>query len=773
MDSKRINAIKNWFEQLLKIKLDVEPVDGWALLYKRHIPIITHILTTHKFEECEEKSSQEAYAKAYQALKDQMTDNSFLDHLKPDLAGTGDNFEVAKFLVVFLNELRLSLETVFEEDYGLTEEQIKHIVAVLRYLEDCHNWDPYESWPAVLFQNNDEPTDLKNFITPKVRRSNHCGIVMSEKVAMKRSPLSEIVSSPRSRELRTIREKDRKIKTLNERCRLLEYEKDDLESFLRTAKQEIKKLAKSLSDVSGVVIEKETRCQALNTELDEWRTKASAAEEESNQLKQQLKTVKQEVYTIQRQLREAEFDISSKQRVAESWKNNAALEEQWRLKMEREREELLQELESTRLSKIVAEERLRQITTNDEAEIIELRNIIDGLRLDIKEARRERDEALVTQDEKVRNKESEIAKSASIVAQMKKQLAEAQLSVRNIRDLALQVRNLSGELENRRTEIQGLRFLLTSVQNGYQTLQEENVQNKALIESLRNSAAITEYQMKALVASLEDQRKKHMEAMMGKQEILNEKQRMLLEAWNQLDSSVELNIRLQEELTQRDVAYHLLEQRLASTEERCSTLSHHFSISNSTLDSKPTEEVGKMNCHFSETVCDVSSGALPHEFHPLPEVEDENDLLSSSSVNGDPYMLKVDQQSGRPITADEQGELNTSVDSERLAELNRRNKSVPPHMRSTYATELTYASKRFLSERLEDALKDSKDFMPCLHKDRGDTSSLASPNSLSKTKYVSRSLRSVKKHFSRILLEANTPKSSLISKERSPLRSKN
>lgn len=39
---------------------------------------------------------------------------------------------------------------------------------------------------------------------------------------------------------------------------------------------------------------------------------------------------------------------------------------------------------------------------------------------------------------------------------------------------------------------------------------------------------------------------------MAKQEILNEKQRMLLEAWNQLNSSVELNIHLQEELTRRD-----------------------------------------------------------------------------------------------------------------------------------------------------------------------------------------------------------------------------
>lgn len=97
-----------------------------------------------------------------------MTDALFLEHLKPDLASTGDNFEVAKFLVVFLNELRISLEVVFEEDYGLTEEETKHIGAVLCYLENHQNWDPYESWPAVLFQSGDEPVDFKSFTTPKV-----------------------------------------------------------------------------------------------------------------------------------------------------------------------------------------------------------------------------------------------------------------------------------------------------------------------------------------------------------------------------------------------------------------------------------------------------------------------------------------------------------------------------------------------------------------------------------------------------------------------------
>lgn len=55
-------------------------------------------------------------------------------------------------------------------------------------------------------------------------------------------------------------------------------------------------------------------------------------------------------------------------------------------------------------------------------------------------------------------------------------------------------------------------------------------------------------------------------------------------------------------------------------------------------------------------------------------------------------------------------------------------------MRSTYATELIYAAKRFPSEKLEDELKNSKNFTPYLHEAGGDASSLVSPCSLSKTK---------------------------------------
>ncbi|VDM97080.1 unnamed protein product [Thelazia callipaeda] len=784
MDSKKTGAVKYWFQQLLKIKLGINAVDGWAPLYKRHIPTITHLLTKGEFRLCEERLSEDSYLKAYKALKDQAIDASFLEHLKPDLAATGDNFEVAKFLIILLNELRISREAVFEEDYGLTDDQNAQIKSILHYLEDQENWDSYESWPAVLFESDNESCKSHNFSTPKLWSADFSyenlklfkihwrnrEIAVSEISSTKRSPLSDIISSPRSRELRIIRDKDRKIKVLSDRCNLLEYERDNMESCLRTAEQEIVKLAKSLNEESNVINEKDARCQILNTELDEWRIKASAFEEKNNQLEQQLKTTKQELYTTQRQLREAEFDISSKQRTADSWKKSAALEEQWRLKMEREREELLQELETLQISKVAGEEKLRQLKADNEAEVFELQNMIDGLRSEIREMRREKDEVLISQSDRIRDKECEIA---SVIAGMQKQLRAAEISNAGIQSVALEIKNFAGEIENRKAEIQSIRLLFPSIQREYQTLLEENMQDKALIKSLQNHISISEYQSKALSASLEDQRKKHLEAMTAKQEILNEKQKMLLKLCNQLQNSSEFSLHLQEELKQRNAAYHVLEQRLASTEERCSTLSQRFSLSCSTLNCSKAEETIKLGTHFSDLlhehwkIADVSSGAFLHEYHPLPKVEDENDLMSSSSVNGDLYLLKVEPQCYNSIAANEREEYSTSVDSERIVELNRRNKTLPPHMRSSYATELTYASNRFSSKNFEDALKNSENLGVFLCKDNSESPSAPSPSNLSRSKYASRSLRSVRKQFKKMLQEARMPK------ERTPLKMKN
>lgn len=51
----------------------------------------------------------------------------------------------------------------------------------------------------------------------------------------------------------------------------------------------------------------------------------------------------------------------------------------------------------------------------------------------------------------------------------------------------LQIRKFGGELENRQAEIRTLQLLLTGIQSGYQALQEQNAQNKEMIESLQNN----------------------------------------------------------------------------------------------------------------------------------------------------------------------------------------------------------------------------------------------------------------------------------------------
>ncbi|VDN17355.1 unnamed protein product [Gongylonema pulchrum] len=106
------------------------------------------------------------------ALQSQSVDWALLEQLKPEFAATGDNFEVAKFLVVLLHELRISQPALLEEDYGLSKEHNEHIAVVLQHLAHQHSWDPYDSWPAILFQSNNintaESIDSST-ITPKVQ----------------------------------------------------------------------------------------------------------------------------------------------------------------------------------------------------------------------------------------------------------------------------------------------------------------------------------------------------------------------------------------------------------------------------------------------------------------------------------------------------------------------------------------------------------------------------------------------------------------------------
>lgn len=63
---------------------------------------------------------------------------------------------------------------------------------------------------------------------------------------------------------------------------------------------------------------------------------------------------------------------------------------------------------------------------------------------------------------------------------------------------------------------------------------------------------------------------------MVKQETLNEKQQMLLKAWNQLNNSVELNIHLQEEITRRDSIVFFTFQKFFSFKYSLNTFFFRF-----------------------------------------------------------------------------------------------------------------------------------------------------------------------------------------------------
>lgn len=102
-------------------------------------------------EAVERSSPLETYQEAYQVLQNLPADASLLDQLKPEAAATGDSFEVAKFLVVLLNEVRINFPHFLQDDYGLSMEENNHIATVLLYLEHPQRWDSFDSWPGILF----------------------------------------------------------------------------------------------------------------------------------------------------------------------------------------------------------------------------------------------------------------------------------------------------------------------------------------------------------------------------------------------------------------------------------------------------------------------------------------------------------------------------------------------------------------------------------------------------------------------------------------------
>ncbi|VDN39726.1 unnamed protein product [Gongylonema pulchrum] len=237
------------------------------------------------------------------------------------------------------------------------------------------------------------------------------------------------------------------------------------------------------------------------------------------------------------------------------------LKQQW--KALKEMLSTCQELAVTSDAKLLAEEQLRKRTQSDEAEIAEQRRIIAILRSELKTAREEMDEAIMKYEQqldenrvelegKIESKDFEIAELVALIAEMKQRLDALQISLTDTRVVALQVRNIRGELENASSEIRDLHFLLAVVQNRCLALKHENVHQKERIESLEKIIAVSNARSNALMASLEEQNKKHTETMTAKQADLQEKQLMLYDAWDRLRMSTDANTCLQEEMRQRD-----------------------------------------------------------------------------------------------------------------------------------------------------------------------------------------------------------------------------
>lgn len=114
------------------------------------------------------ESPIDAYNETFNMLKEKSGQEALTEQLKPESAADGDSFEIMKFLIALLNEVRISYPVLLESnDLSLSDEDYEHIESIFIHLDQPENWDPVDSWPAILFQGLSKSNN-NSFFTPKV-----------------------------------------------------------------------------------------------------------------------------------------------------------------------------------------------------------------------------------------------------------------------------------------------------------------------------------------------------------------------------------------------------------------------------------------------------------------------------------------------------------------------------------------------------------------------------------------------------------------------------
>ncbi|KHN74404.1 hypothetical protein Tcan_15853 [Toxocara canis] len=279
MNAERANAVKAWILGF-GASLGVTPVHCFSELWQHHVGTVVHFLESGEKRIMSQQSATVAYEKALAFLNKMSTERAITEQLSPQSAATGDQFEIVKFLVALINEMRISNQELLNFHYGLDPIVFAHLSDIFRHIDDQANWDPVDLWPSVLFQglsvdcsNESQSQSTPKLSTARTRAPRFSASQRKPSLVVRHSPLADVLSSPRVREARLLREKEREIKKYRERADLLECEKEDLEARIDKLNVELNKFCKRADQKAALAERWENELNSVKAEVDELREK--------------------------------------------------------------------------------------------------------------------------------------------------------------------------------------------------------------------------------------------------------------------------------------------------------------------------------------------------------------------------------------------------------------------------------------------------------------------------------------------------------------------
>ncbi|WKX92952.1 hypothetical protein Q1695_010742 [Nippostrongylus brasiliensis] len=366
MDSKKEEALLFWFNTYGK-SVDLSNVFSLDELWRAHVPSLSHCLATGNNKTMIAGSPSEAYHGLYNFLMEENQQETILRSLSVSLAASGNHLEIAKFLAVVLNELRISKPQIIENSIELMKREglDEPLNDIFIAFDDDHDW-----WWSVMLQQDDlkTPTESSSAIfevphrpTPEefsdmsVSRSTFATAVLNRCHSRRRnndkvhtvarsegSPLLEALNSPKVRELRRERENNTLRKQLHEaedKVTFLKFEaaesKKKIESLIEevfTRKKRIRDLEANEELLTREKDELESSLRISTTHLDQLRQQCKSQremiakfksdfeswEKSNDQLSDQLEVKNQALIRAEHQLRELHDELNAIQQASQT-----------------------------------------------------------------------------------------------------------------------------------------------------------------------------------------------------------------------------------------------------------------------------------------------------------------------------------------------------------------------------------------------------------------------------------------------------------------------